>query len=149
MTYFAINTYSQNTQNNVSPDSVIVDSHVEFFTYNGPYGDKENIKEPAIKFILTVKNKRIKPIPNLGATNRSEYVNLYINDSLSNPVSLYNGSEAAGDHLIKKNKTDTYTWWVFEKDAYGEVFTVQWQYMNLYSKKIRVNMTNRTIVPVK
>jgi hypothetical protein len=149
MTYFAISTYSQSAQNKVSKDSVFVDSKVEFFIYDGPYGDKKNIKEPAIKFILTVKNTGINPIPNLGVTNRSKYVNLYINDSLNNPVSLYNGSEVMGNYWIKNNESDTYIWWVFENEAYGNVFIVQWQYMNLFSKKIKINVTKKTIEFVK
>lgn len=145
ITYSSITVYAQNTKNKVSKDSVIVDSKVEFFIYDGPYGEKENIKVPAIKFILTVKNKGTNPIPDLGVTNRSEYVNLFINDSLNNPVSMYNGTEAIGTHLIKKNGSDTYTWWVFENEGYGKIFTVKWQYMNLFSKKIKVNVTKKTI----
>ena len=130
-------------------DSVYIDSKVEFFIYDGPYGDKENIKEPAVKFVLTVKNKGLKSIPDLGVTNRSQNVNLLINDSIENPVSFYNGLEATGDHVIKKNASDTYTWWIFEKEAYTNIFTVQWQYMNLFSKKIKVNMIKKATVVLK
>ncbi len=149
ITYSAINIYSQNTQNNVTMDSILVNNQVEFFIYDGPYGKKENIKEPAVKFILTIENKGTKPIPDLDVTNRSKYVNLYINDSIRNPVSLYNGKEVSGDHLIKKDGTDTYTWWVFENMAYSEVFTVQWQYMELFSKKAKINISKKTVEYIK
>lgn len=147
----AVNASSQNAPNTSRLDSVFVDNRVEFFTYDGPYGDQENVKLPAIKFILTVHNKGTKPIPDLGVSNRSKHVNLYINDSLNNPVSLYNGLEAMGEHLINPKEVDTYTWWFpYEKDeAYGNVFTVHWQYMELFSKKIRVNMTQKTSVFVE
>jgi hypothetical protein len=145
ITYSSITSYSQNTKNIVSKDSVIIDSKVEFFIYDGPYGEKENIKVPAIKFILTLKNKGINPIPDLGVTNRSKYVNLFINDSLNNHVSMYNGTEAIGDHQIKKDESDTYTWWVFENEGYGKIFTVKWQYMNLFSKKMKVNVVKKSI----
>jgi hypothetical protein len=141
--------FSQQKQFILSKDSVIVSNHVEFYIYNGPYGDKNNIKEPAIKFILTVTNKGNKPIPDIDVSNRSEYVNLYINDSLSNPVSMYNGSEVIGDHLIKKNGSDTYIWWIFEKDAYSNIFTVQWKYMELFSEKIKVDVKKKTTVNIK
>jgi hypothetical protein len=136
--------FSQQKQFILSKDSVIVSNKVEFYIYNGPYGEKNNIKEPAIKFILTVTNKGNKPIPDLDVTNRSEYVNLYINDSLSNPVSMFNGSEVIGNHLIKKNGSDTYIWWIFEKDAYAKVFTIQWKYMELFSEKIKVDVKKKT-----
>lgn len=144
--YSFLSTYSQPSQVKVSTDSASISNKVEFYIYEGPYGDKENIKEPALRFILTVKNKGIKPIPDLGVTNRTKYMNLLINDSVQNPVSMYNGSEVTGDHLLKKNATDTYTWWLFEKDVSSKVFTVQWQYMGIYSKKIKVNMPNKTSV---
>ncbi len=149
ITYCTISVYSQNTNYKYNTDSVTIESKVEFFIYNGPYGDKKNIKEPAIKFILSVKNFGTNPIPNLGATNRSQYVNLYINDSLNNPVSLYNGVEVMGDHLLKKGDSDTYIWWVFESEAYSNIFTVQWKYLELFSRKLKINMTKKTIVPVK
>jgi len=145
LVYSAINIYAQNIQYNINKDSVLVNSKVEFFTYNGPYGSKENLKKPAIRFILTVKNLRIQPIPDIDVTNRSNYVNLYINDSIQNPVSLYNGTEIIGEHLLKKNESDTYTWWLFEEEAYSKTFTIQWQYMQLFSKKTKVNMDNKTI----
>ncbi len=141
--------YGQNYQEKVSADSVLIDSRVEFYIFNGPYGEKENMKEPAIKFVLSVKNKGSKPIPDLGVTNRSDYVNFFINDSLNNPVSLYNGAEIIGEHLVKKNGTDSYTWWIFEKDAYAKEFTVQWQYMNLYTKKYKVDVAKKTVEFVK
>ncbi len=145
MIYSVIYNYSQNSQYKVSRDSVVVDSHVEFFIYNGPYGYNENVTEPAIKFILTVENKGIKPIPDLCVSNRSKFVNLYINDSIYNPVSLYNGTETIAEHVIKKNDSDTYTWWIFENEAYGKSFTVQWEYMGLFSKKIKINLLGKTI----
>jgi hypothetical protein len=126
-----------------------VNSKVEFYIYDGPYGQKENIKEPAIRFILTIKNLGTNPIPDIDVSNRSQYVNLFINDSLNNPLSLYNGVEAFGDHLLNKGDSDTYTWWIFESYAYSETFTVQWQYMDLYSEKFKVNMTRKTIEQLK
>lgn len=136
---------AQNNQSKISADSISVFSKVEFYTYNGPYGEKQNIKEPAIKFVLTIKNNGLKPIPDLGATKRSENVNLLINDTINNPVSLYNGIEVQGEHMLRKNESDTYTWWVFEKGGYGNVFTIQWQYMDLFSEKMKVNVLNKTI----
>lgn len=136
---------AQSAKQSINSDSVSVESSVEFFTYNGPYGSMEHISEPAVRFILTILNKGNNPIPDLGVSNRSQFVNLYINDSLSNPVSMYNGVEATNnDHMLRKNVKDTYAWWVFEKDAYANVFTVQWEYMGVISKKIKVNIANRT-----
>lgn len=132
----------------VSKDSILVGCTVEFFTYDGQYGDKQ-IKEPAINLILTVTNKGTQPIPDLAVSNRSEYVNLYIDGKKANPVSMYNGAEMVGPHLINKNGKDSYTWWIFEKEGYGEVFTVQWEYMGKFSRKMKVNVVSRTAVEIK
>lgn len=139
------NTTPKNNNTKINTDSIVVDLQVKFYIYDGPYGDKKNIKEPSVKFILTVTNNGEKPIPNVGVSNRSEYVNLLINDSVRNPVSLYNGAEIVGDHMIQKNGSDTYTWWFFEKEAYAQVFTVQWQYMDKFSQKMKVDIKKKTI----
>jgi len=140
---------AQKPQKSLSPDSVTIESRVEFFTYNGPWGDKENVKAPAVRFIVTVKNNGKTPIPDLGVTNRSEFLNLIINGNIQNPVSMYNGSELMGDHLIKPKGTDTYTWWFFEnEEAYGNVFNIQWQFVNLFSTTYEVNVARRTVEAV-
>lgn len=130
-------------------DSIRIESHVEFYTYDGPYGQEDRHVEPAIRCVLTVKNLGSIPIPDLDVSNRSQYVNFYVNDSLSNPLSMYNGLEVIGEHIIGKNESDTYTWWFFEKDAYAQVFTVQWQYLGLYSKKVLIKVADRTAVQLK
>jgi len=130
--------------------SVFINNQVIFYQYEGPYGEKENIKEPADKIILTVRNTGDEPIPDLGVTNRSKYVNLIINDSIHNPLSLYIGIETIGDHLIKKYDSDTYTFWLFKNEAnnYGEIFTIQWQYMSSFSKKLKVYLIKETVEQV-
>lgn len=148
-TFFLSNIYAQTNTANLSTDSVNLSSKVEFFMFDGPYGEKKNLKKPAIRFVVTIKNIGTKPIPNLGVTNRSLYLNLYINDSINNPVSLYNGAELLGDYLLKKGASDTYTWWVFEEDAYSNTFTVQWKYLNRFSQKHRINVRKKSIKMVK
>ncbi len=147
--YFSLSSYCQKTDFKYHIDSVLISSKVEFFIYDGLYDTEENIKEPSIKFILTIKNLGVKPIPNLGVSNRSQYVNLYINDSINNPISLYNGKESSGNHLLNKGAKDTYTWWVFENSAYSNTFTVQWKYLDLFSEKFKINVSQKTIKLVK
>ena len=117
-----------------------VKCEVEFFTYTA-FDDDPNYKDmPAVKLVLTVTNTGIEPIPDLCVSNRSELVNLYINDTLNNPLSLYNGMELIGEHLLNKGESDVYEFWFFEKDAYAQIFTVQWEYMGVRSEKYLVNI---------
>ncbi|MDY0216417.1 MAG: hypothetical protein RBS19_05625 [Bacteroidales bacterium] len=148
MTCVLISLYSQKSSFKFSADSVQILSKVEFFIYEGPYGDKK-IKEPAIRFIITVKNMGSEPIPDLAVSNRSKYLNLYVNDSIKNPVSLYNGLELPGHHLLFKGASDTYTWWVFENAAYSKIFTFQWKYLETFSEKYKINVPRKTIELLK
>lgn len=149
MTCVSISLYSQKSSFKFSTDSVHISSKVEFFIFDGPYGELENLKKPAIRFIVTVKNLGTKPIPDLGVSNRSQFLNLYINDSLRNPVSLYNGAQLPGHHLLLKGASDTYTWWLFEDTAYSNVFTVQWKYLDLFSEKYKIIKNIKKIQLVK
>jgi len=147
---FSQNSTAQHKLDKINGDSVTVLNRVEFYTFNGPYGDQGHIKKPAVKLILMIKNKGTKPLPDLCVTNRSAYVNMHINDSIQNPVSFYNGTEATGAHLLQKGGTDTYEWWFFEdENPYGNVFTVQWSYMGLFSEKLKVTMSKRNVEIIK
>jgi hypothetical protein len=53
---------------------------------------------------------------------------------------MYNGIEATGDHMLKKGQSDSYTWWIFTKDAYAEVFKVKWDYCGKYSEEIEIDL---------
>lgn len=106
----------------------------------------------AISFTITVTNNGDTPIPNLGATQRSNHLNFIVNDSINNPLSLYNGIEIIGAHLLKKGESDTYEWWIYADnvdDAYGDAFTVQWEYMNVLSEKFRVIVKTKEVKPLK
>jgi hypothetical protein len=98
-----------------------------------------------IIFKISVTNNGDTPIPDLGATQRSDHLNFILNDSIQNPLSLYNGIEIIGDHLILKGKTATYEWWVYTDDGYGDVFTIQWEYMKVLSSKHKVNCKTQEI----
>ena len=107
-------------------DMVLVENIVEF-----------NKSPNAISFILKITNKTDKPIPDLSVTNRSKYVNFYINGVLDNPLSLYNGLEKFNDNekVININCSEMFTTsWLITNDTglivkYGKHFTVQWEYM--------------------
>jgi len=138
--FYAVLIMSQNKTAVFNTDSVTITSKVEFFTYNGPYGTEDNISKPAINFIVTVKNNGSKPIPDLAVTNRSEYLNFYVNGKIENPMSMYNGAQISGDHMLEKGQSDSYTWWVFTEDAYADVFTVQWEYCGKLSEVRKVEV---------
>ncbi len=147
--FLCLCSFSQKTNLSVQEKDVQISSAVEFFMYEGPYGQHEKINEPAIKFTLNVKNIGKSEIPDLCVSNRSQYVNFYIDDKKNNPLSMYNGIETIGDHMLGYGETDTYTWWIFVEDAYAKEFTVQWEYCNIFSNKHRVNIDSKKVQVVK
>lgn len=121
----------------------IIESFVSFA--ESDYTRDRDVNKTAVYFTLKIKNIGDTPIPNLGAIKRSQYVNFIVNDSVNNPLSLYNGAEIAGNHMLSKGQEDTYTWWISNNSAtFGEVFTVQWQYIDKFTQKYRVNVKTRT-----
>ncbi len=131
--------------NLIAQDNFTISSSVKFDTK--PDFRKSNTTEDAdvIIFTITVKNNSDELIPDLGATKRSEHLNFLVNDSIRNPISLYNGVELINDHMLRKGQQDTYEWWIYADDAYGEVFTVQWQYMDRFSEKYLVTIEEKQI----
>ena len=134
--------FAQNTNDNLD---FTIKSEVTFDIK--PDYRKSNTTENAsvIVFKISVTNNGDTPIPDLGATQRSEHLNFILNDSIQNPLSLYNGAEIIGDHLILKGKTATYEWWVYIDGGYGDIFTVQWEYMKELSSKHKINCKTEKI----
>lgn len=134
-------------------NTIIVENIVKFAKHN----DKTYSNVDAIDFILKVTNQTKNPIPDLGATNRSKYVNLYINGQIDNPLGLYNGLELTdGVKTIATDSTQTFDsgGWTLTADSgllkkYGNEFTIQWEYMGIKSNIIQVNIKNKTIVTVE
>lgn len=131
-------------------DSIVVESVVTFYKYN----DKNIKNADAINFIVHVTNNGMSSLPDLGATSRSLHLNLYINDSIDNPLSLYNGTESAyGKKTIEPGEKATFDsgGWILDDlsgivQKYGEEFTVQWEYMGVKSKRIQVNLKYKTML---
>ncbi len=137
--------FSQSNYQTTGEESFKIESVVTFSYYEDPYGEENHIKEPVINFILKITNTGDHPVPDLCVTNRSEFLNFYVNDSIQNPISMYNGIEVNGEHLLYKNESDSYTWWVFTKDSYGDIFTVKWQYMGVFSENLKVDVKRKTV----
>jgi hypothetical protein len=132
-------------------DTIIVKNRVGFNIYN----NQSLVNVDVVEFTLEVNNHSSNPIPNLGATNRSQYVNFYINGKIDNPLSLYNGTESAfGDKTIAVNQSENFvvTWVLNEKsgivETYGNEFTVQWEYCGIKSEIVKVNLQDKASVTI-
>ena len=128
---------------------IVVKNIVEFYEY--PDDNQET--QDAVNFILEVTNLSDHPIPDLGATSRSEYVNLYINGKRDNPLSLYNGTELVNsEKTIPVDSSQRFDsgGWILTPDSgirskYGNEFTVQWEYDGIKSDLVKVNIQEKTI----
>ena len=114
------------------------------------YGTQDTL--PSIEFKIVVVNHTKNDIPDLGVTNRSKYLNFYINGEKNNPVSLYNGAELVdGKKVISPGKSAEYVIsWVLSFDSgvekYGDPFTVMWEYKGQFSNVLRVYVEDRKVV---
>lgn len=134
-------------------DTILVENIVQFYKHS----DINNLDVDAINFILKVTNRSENPIPDLGVTNRTKHVKLYINGQINNPSSLYNGVESiVGVKEIDIDSTQTFDsgGWILSSDSglltkYGNEFTIYWEYMGIKSNIIQVNLKNKTLKPIE
>jgi len=141
--YSSITSFSQAHTTNQTKQEYIIESFVGFTDY--AFSRNSDLNEAAIYFTLKVKNIGDVPIPNLGAIERSKFVDFIVNDSIQNPLSLYNGAGIAGDYTLSKGQEDAYTWWITNDTAtFGEVFTVKWRYLNKFTEIYQVNIKTKT-----
>jgi hypothetical protein len=129
-------------------EKVAVKNVITFEPYE-EYSTK--ITHQSIEFKVIVTNNSLKSIPDLGVSNRSEYLGFYINDSLNNPITLYNGLENMNaPRVIRPGDSDEYSLrWVLSPDAgivkfYGNEILIQWKYMDVFSEKMKINIEKET-----
>jgi hypothetical protein len=129
-------------------DTISLENIVQFYKYN----DKNYSNIDAIDFTLKVTNHSKNSIPGLGVTNGLKNINLYINKQIYSPMSLDNGTDSInGVKIIAIDSAQTFSVrWILAADArlltkYGNEFTVQWEYMKIKSKIIKVNVESKTI----
>ena len=134
-------------------DKAIADSKVKFGRYEEYAYDEDDISVSLyyIEFVLKITNKSEEPIPTLIVDNRSKYLSFLINGKENNPISLYNGMTANNAALfIQKNESDSYSInWILTPDCgltekYGNIFTVQWKYLNHLSQIIEVDIKHHS-----
>lgn len=53
--------------------------------------------------------------------------------------------EIPGEHLLQNGELDVYEFWFFERDAYADQFSVQWEYKGVRSQKLWINIGLRSI----
>lgn len=130
-------------------EKIIVKNEITFEPYE-EYQTK--LTHPSIEFKVIVQNNTLKSIPDLGVSNRSEHLGFYINDTLNNPVTLYNGIENMNaPRVIRPGKSDEYSLrWALSPDAgivkfYGNEILIQWKYMGVFSEKRLINVEKQTV----
>lgn len=124
-----------------------VNNTAEFKPYL-EYGQTKDV--PSVVFTVRVTNNTKSAIPDIDVTNRSKYLNFFVNGENSNPVSMYNGVESTQeDHLIHPGESDTYQWiWLFKEEwklegSYGSKPVVYWTYKDIQSNSIQIDLTEK------
>lgn len=112
------------------------------------YGQTEPV--PSVVFTVRVTNNTKSAVPDIDVSNRSKYLNFFVNGENSNPISMYNGVESSEeDHLIHPGESDTYQWmWLFKEEwelekSYGLKPIVHWTYKDIKSNSIQIDLKEK------
>lgn len=132
-------------------NEVIINNEVTFDTYT----NQDSTTSPLINFTVEVINNGKNPLPALSPSNNSHYINdkslltLYINGKQGG-LSIYNGRSFEYEMLLPNSGASDQESWILTEDSgirrYGDIITIQWEYLGVFSKKVKVDLVNRKIV---
>lgn len=132
--------------------NIKIENNVSFSSYTD-----DNLKaEPKIDFSVTVINHSSQSIPALSPSNNGYYhlekplLSLFINGK-SNGLSIYNGIGYLNEVIPKNGGSSTKQSWILIEDSgiytFGEIITIQWEYMGVKSDIVTVDLKNKKIIP--
>lgn len=111
----------------------------------------ENTNNDLVVFILIVTNlSDTLSVPVLSNDNIYKYARFIVNNKeVTNPTAMGGLEGIKKEGIILQNAKDTFSWSTtadYLKKEYGNIFTVQWKYLNTYSGVLEVNLEDNTVV---
>ena len=131
-------------QSNEQDYEIIVGNNIKFDVGNDDTGKQEKL----VMFTLVVTNLS-DTVPVLSNENVYKHATFFVNNKeVTNPASM-GGLEAIREkEVLLKDEGDYFTWGTsvdYLKNEYGNIFTVQWKYLDSYSNISKVNLEDETI----
>ena len=133
-------------QNDGQTYEIITGNNIKFDVGNDDTGKQEKL----VIFTLVVTNLGDTiPVPVLSNENIYKHATFFVNSKeVTNPTTM-GGLEAIREkEVLLKDESDYFTWGTsveYLKNEYGNVFTVQWKYLDRYSSISTVNLEEETI----
>ena len=137
----------QDEKQNYEQDyEITVGNNIKFDVGNDDNGKPEKL----VMFTLVVTNlSDTIPVPVLSNENIYKYASFFVNNKeVTNPATM-GGLEAMRENdVLLKDEGDYFSWGTsvdYLKNEYGNIFTVQWKYLDIYSSISTVNLEDETI----
>lgn len=128
-------------------DSILIENHVEFYNHN------ESKEKNAIRIQVKITNKGSQLIPNLmRASDRSNYIQLYYNETDAHDMNLVNGIESPiSPYFLGEGESGTFETGALLVEGsfiykYGKIVEVKWGYLGAYSPVVKADLDKREIV---
>ncbi|MEA3450292.1 MAG: hypothetical protein U9Q83_00145 [Bacteroidota bacterium] len=136
-------------QSNEQDYEITVGNNIKFDIGNDDSGKQEKL----IVFTLVVTNlSDTMPVPVLSNENVFNHATFFVNNKeYTFPVLI---GEEYDKHIhekdvLLKGKSDSFTWKTstdYLKTEYGNIFTVQWKYLDTFSEILEININKKTAI---
>ena len=128
-------------QNDNQTSEIKVENKVNFDMGNDDLGKQHNL----VIFTLVVTNlSDTLAVPALSNDNIYKHAKFIVNNKeVTNPTTMGGLEEIKKEGIIIKNEKNTFSWSTtvdYLKNEYGNIFTVQWKYLDVYSGVLEVNL---------
>ena len=114
--------------------------------------NKENNENNIVEFTLIVTNLSDTLSVQALYDNIFKHAKFIVNNNeVTNPVALGGLEEKREKEVHIKNQSVNFTWITtaeYLKNEYGNIFSVQWKYLDTYSNILEVNIKDETIVEI-
>ena len=125
---------------------IITGNNIRFDVGNDDTGKQEKL----VIFTLVVTNlSDTIPVPVLSNENVFKHATFFVNNKeVTNPATKGGLERIREKDVLLKDEGDYFTWGTsvdYLKNEYGNIFTVQWKYLDSYSNISKVNLEDETI----
>ncbi len=126
---------------------IITGNNIRFDVGNDDTGKQEKL----VIFTLVVTNlSDTIPVPVLSVENVYKHATFFINNKeVTNPATMGGLERIREKDVLLKDEGDYFSWGTsvnYLKNEYGNIFTVQWKYLDSYSNISKVNLDKKTVI---
>ncbi len=134
-----------NLQNHKQTTEIKVENKISFDVGDDDLGKQHKL----VIFTLVVTNlSDTLTVPVLSNDNIYKHAIFFVNNKeVTNPTTMGGLERVREKEVLLKNEGDYFSWGTsveYLKNEYGNIFTVQWKYLDSYSNILKVNLDKKT-----